>query len=124
MKKKLIGFGLALEDRINYYANQNDMDFTKAVRSLVEIGLNHEGVAITDDIEEETIINDVNLTVLQQEVEQLKKDTGWFKADDSQSRIGNIELNIAQLEKKISVLISSSKLFKKHIDNDDIHLRG
>lgn len=129
MKKKLIGFSETLEERINKYAEENGTTFTEAVRSLILIGLDSVN---TDNITEDNDISNTSNQVeeLSKQVEKLIEENAWFKADDTQSRLGNTELNVKTLsemvekmDKKINVVISSSKLFKKHIDNRSIHLQ-
>lgn len=130
MVKKLIGFDEELEKNINEYTEKNQKTFTDAVRELITLGLNSFNVKDNQN-------NDIDSTVLKQEIEviierinKIEENTGWFKADDTQSRLGNIENSIKnieekinnEIEKKINVIIASSKLFKKHVDNRDIHL--
>jgi len=117
MNNKLIGFTTELEEHVNLYAKDKKMNFSEAVRFLVEKGL---GLHISPDGESKEG-EGIDIVTLWKEVQKLQKETGWFKADDTQSRLGNAELKIKELEKKINVLSSASKLFKKHIEDKEIH---
>ena len=115
MKKKLIGFSTTLQEHIEAFATEKNMNFSEAVRFLSEKGL---GLHITSDTPTEEG-DSIDLITVWKEVQKLQTDTGWFKADDTQSRLGNAELEIKELKKKVLVLLAASKLFKKHIEGDD-----
>jgi hypothetical protein len=133
MKKKLIGFSETLEGRIEEYAKAKETNFTDAVRELILLGLESLN---TDNVqgEDETpsrldyISNQVEETI--EQVKKLTEESAWFRADDTQSRLGNAEIDIKStlekietMEKKLNVVVASSKFFKKHIDNRGIHLQ-
>lgn len=124
MIKKLIGFDETLIERIEKYANESNNTFTNAVRNLIDIGL----YQVEEESSQNTIEptedepDGIDLITLAKEVEKLKQQTEWFKADDTQSRLHNVEITIAEIEKKVNVITVASKLFKKHIEDREIHL--
>lgn len=127
MKKKLIGFPQILLDRIDVYAEREKIDFTKAVRSLIEAGLNSTN---TDNVEEVGEPDGPDLITLAKEIEKLKENSGWFQADDTQHKLNNmgVELNelkttVEEIEKRVNVAIASAKIFKGHISNRSLHMQ-
>lgn len=124
MIKKLIGFDETLIERIEKYANESNNTFTNAVRNLIDIGL----YQVEEESSQNTIKptedepDGIDLITLVKEVEKLKQQTEWFKADDTQSRLHNVEITMTELEKKVNVITVASKLFKKHIEDREIHL--
>lgn len=133
MIKKLIGFSETLLENVEKYATENEKTFSDAVRSLIQMGLNNSNTDnVTEDSETPSRLDNTSNQVeeLTRKVDKLTDDSGWFKADDTQSRLGNAELNIKTLSemveemgKKLNVVVASSKFFKKHIDNRSIHLQ-
>lgn len=130
VNKKLIGFDDELLERIEKYANEINESFTGAVRKLVEVGLYevYDGTKETPqpDIEDDSNEPTIHITGLFEAVnrrlDQLEKDFSWWTADDTQSKVGNLEFNLGELEKKINVLTKISKLFKAHISDREIHM--
>ena len=78
------------------------------------------------------LINDLDT-----KIKMLNKNFKFFQADETESKIGNLELAVKEFKgkiniirqeqvenkKKINVLTSVSKLFKGHIKNREIHLQ-
>lgn len=114
MAKKLIEFGETLEEQINKYAEEFELSFVGAVRQLIIQGLNNQNGYDPS--------KEIDINKLYDQVQKLKENTGWFQADDTQSKLGNLELQIEEMKKKMNVVLKSSKLFKKHIDDRQIHL--
>jgi hypothetical protein len=118
--KKLIGFTDDILEKIEAYASENDISFSLAVRELVKKALN---IIPTD--EENSIDNILNNQVdeLIKQVAELTKNYSYFQADDTQSKVGNLEVKTDELEKKLNVLTKVSKLFKSHISNRELHVQ-
>jgi len=110
--KKLIGFDNNLLEKIESFATENDMTFTNAVRTLIQKGL---GINPND-------LDKTDSEVLNELIDKVDK-LSWWTTDDNTSRLHNIEVAVEDMEKKINVLTAASKLFKKHLSDNDIHLQ-
>ncbi len=128
MKKKLIGFSDELIEQIEEYSSNKEITFTEAVRILVEKGMSPttEDPQTTPEgglpTEMDRVLNDLrNLT---EQVIKLEENTKhWWNTDETESKIGNLEVTVKDMEKKINVLTKVSKLFKGHIKDREIHLQ-
>ncbi len=128
MKKKLIGFSDELIEQIEEYSSNKEITFTEAVRILVEKGMSPttEDPQTTPEgglpTEMDRVLNDLrNLT---DQVIKLEENTKhWWNTDETESKIGNLEVTVKDMEKKINVLTKVSKLFKSHIKDREIHLQ-
>ena len=60
---------------------------------------------------------------LSEKIDKLTKDMSWWNADDNESKVGNVKVQVDELEKRINVLTRVSKLFKSHIKDRGIHLQ-
>jgi hypothetical protein len=116
MEKKLIGFTDELIERINAYANSNNTNFTDAVRSLVELALNSNLEEITNEAGEPF---QAQLNELKEKVEKLS----WWTTDDNTSRLGNLEVEVKEMDKKLNIVVAISKKLKGHLNNTEIHLQ-
>lgn len=120
MEKKLIGFSDELIERINAYAEKKKTNFTDAVRSLVELALDVQSSNDPDNVDTETG------DPLQEQINSLKEQVeklSWWTSDDNTSRMGNLEVKVEEMEKKLNTIIAVSKQFKGHIKNREIHLQ-
>lgn len=121
MKRKMVNFNEELFDLVESFATEHGLQFADAVNKLVLKGLKPEKENNENDKKDSVNIDFVlnKIDGNSYEIEELKKNTGWFKADDTQSRLGNVEIDIKELSKK---LVNLYKLFKKHINSKEIHL--
>jgi hypothetical protein len=118
MKKKLIGFDEELVTTIDKYAEKTNKTFTEAVRQLILLGLN-----TLETTEEEQEEQDIDIIKKVKDLEKKIADMSWWDSDDIQSRLGNLELSVAEIEKKLNVVVGASKHFKGHLNNREIHLQ-
>jgi len=133
VKKKLIGFDEAQTKKIEEYSKKWKLDKSKTVRKMVD-----EYSDVITDEQEEYLHEDVSLkthfkienSIIQNQIDELKKDHkelkknySYFQADETQSKVGNVEAIIEDFEKKLNILTKVSKLFKGHIRNREIHLQ-
>ena len=123
MNKKLIGFDEKLLEKVEKYSKKQEITFTNAVRQLIELGYASSAIhrEDTDNVQGES--DSVDLITVVKRLEKLEKDRDWWNTDDIQSRIGNLELEQKNQEKKINVLTRTAKLFKGHLNNREIHLQ-
>jgi tetrahydromethanopterin S-methyltransferase subunit G len=125
MQKKLIGFNETLLEKIEKYSQEKEITFTEAVRQLIELGLKaEEPIDVPDEVRSEGEMPDIETRIA--DLEKKIIDFSWWNADDFQSRLGNAELAIKELqeiEKKVNILVGVSKNFKGHIENREIHLQ-
>lgn len=116
MEKKLIGFSDELIERINVYSEKKKTNFTDAVRSLVELALDNDLTEATNATDEPF---QAQLNELKEQVEKLS----WWTSDDNTSRMGNLEVKVEEMEKKLNTIVAISKKLKGHIENREIHLQ-
>ena len=114
MQKKLISFEDVLLERINEFSENYKKSFTEAVRVLIQLGLK------TYYNEDESLDG---LDIKVKAIEDKMKEMSWWSADEGSSKLHNLEVAVAEIEKKINVLSAASKLFKAHISNRSIHLQ-
>ena len=126
MKKVLIGFPTDLHEHIEAFAADKGTNFSETVRFLIKKGL---GLNISDDTATDETGDTIDLITIWKELQKLQKETGWYKADDTQSKLNNTQIDIKQLqeqftdlEKKVNVITGAAKLFKAHISNRDVHM--
>lgn len=109
--KKQIGFSQLLLDEIEVFATENELNFSDAVRLLIQNGL---GLIPDEWIAKKPQENNINS--IEARLERLEKENIWFKADETQSKISRLEFDTEELRKKISLLIG---LFKRHLRKDE-----
>ena len=56
---------------------------------------------------------------LKEQVEKLS----WWTSDDNTSRMGNLEVKVEEMEKKLNTVVAIAKKLKGHLDNREIHLQ-
>ena len=73
---------------------------------------------------------DFNADEFNERLLEMEKNYSYFMADETQSQVGNIEFKLKEyaeqfeeIEKKLKVLIASSKLFKAHLNDREIHMK-
>lgn len=132
MKKKLINLSKDALEKVEIYSQKWELNYSETIRKIIQEFDNSEKVEIYSD--------DSEFVGLIEKVNSLEKNYSYFQADETQSKVGNSELLInnlqksikeleekiekfSDLENKINVLTSISKLFKKHLDNREIHLQ-
>lgn len=93
-----------------------DTNFTKAVLLIIEKF--DKGIQLGEDDIPEPSNNGFEERLL-----QLEKNFSYFHADETDSKVGNLELKVKEFEKELTVLKKVSKVFKKHYENRDIHLQ-
>jgi len=117
MEKKLIGFTDELVERINDFGAKKKIgSFTEAVRTLIEIALNNDLEDVTNEAGESF---QTQLNELKEKVEKLS----WWTTDDNTSRLGNLEVQVNDMDKKLNTVVAISKKLKGHLDNREIHLQ-
>lgn len=117
VNKKLIGFDEDLMQEVEKYQGEIRESFTGAVRKLIEAGLN--AVYASEDTSQESEPNTPDMATIdsiERRIAQLEKDFSWWTADDTQSKVSD-------LENKLNVLTKVSKYFKEHLNNREIHLQ-
>ena len=132
MKKKLINLSKDALEKVEIYSQKWELNYSETIRKIIQEFDNSEKVEIYSD--------DSEFVGLIEKVNSLEKNYSYFQADETQSKVGNSELlinnlqksikeleekieKLSDLENKINVLTSISKLFKKHLDNREIHLQ-
>ena len=130
--KKLISFEDDHIELIEKYCKDTGVSFTQAVKQLAMLGLetfnntkwaDEENKVAESGLPTETdrIMND--LRNLEERVDKVEEDKKFWNADETQSKLSNVETQISDFEKKLNTLIKLSKLFKAHIGKNDIHLQ-
>lgn len=129
LTKKLIGFDQELLEKIEKYSKKEDVTFTEAVRKLIEFGLNPVEVKTED----EPIIDKTTVDIIKKYIEKaqnseerldkLEKDMSWWNADDNESKVGNLQVQVNEMEKKLNMVVAIAKKLKGHLENRDIHLQ-
>lgn len=129
--KKIINFSDEVLAKIKVYQDSftNNLNFSEAVRQLVVIGVDsitdakQVWEAESDESNDDTEGIFKQLNELAERVDSIEKNYSFFQADETQSKLGNLELEVKDSVKKINLLTKVSKLFKSHISNRDIHLQ-
>jgi hypothetical protein len=124
MIKKLIGFTEELIAEIDKFsAAENQKSFTDSVRILIEKGLEcHKSEFSDDDISNMPEQND-DLIKKIEDLEKEVKRLSWWTSDDNTHRMTVLEGTVAEIEKRLNVVVGVSKHFKGHLDNRSIHLQ-
>lgn len=55
------------------------------------------------------------------EIKKQLEHLSWWSADDGASRLGNLELQMKEINKKLNILIKASKIFKTHLKDKECH---
>ena len=125
--KKIIGLSDELIGIVNDYAASNNLSsFSEAIRLMIsninapvpapEASPSNDMEAVLDELEKA-------FNGLEKKVQEIEKNYKYYQADETQSTVGNIELKLKEMEKKVNILTSVSKMFKGHLENRDIHLQ-
>jgi len=115
LTKKLIGFDDELLEKIQKYSEKNKVTFTEAVRELINLGLNG-----LDSIADE---GETDLSDITKRIDKLEKDMSWWNADDNESKVGNLQVQVNEMEKKLNTIVAIAKKLKGHLENREIHLQ-
>ena len=121
--KKIIQLSDELIAIVNDYAKKNNLSsFSEAIRLMIS--------NINAPVPEADEMVTVNIPDLEERIQEIEKNYKYFQADETQSTIGNmnVKLNdsvkkLEEMEKKVNILTSVSKMFKGHLENRDIHLQ-
>lgn len=114
-KRKVINIPDDLYQKVQEVSAELGIDETATIKRMIaDFVLTKSDGSISERSE---------ITILIDKVANLEKNYSWFQADDTQSKVGNLEHQVAELEKKINVLTSVSKLFKGHLKDRSIHLQ-
>lgn len=121
--KKIIGLSDELIEKVNEYSDKYNLgSFAAAVRQMIEN-------ADMNKAENEEVEKNV-LEELTEKVNWLMKNYKYFQADETLSTIGNMDLalketqtKLEEVDKKVNILTSVSKMFKGHIQNRDLHMQ-
>ncbi len=121
--KKIIQLSDELIAIVNDYTKKNNLSsFSEAIRLMIS--------NINAPVPEADEMVTVNIPDLEERIQEIEKNYKYFQADETQSTIGNmnVKLNdsvkkLEEMEKKVNILTSVSKMFKGHLENRDIHLQ-
>ena len=47
----------------------------------------------------------------------------WWNADDNESKVGNLQVQVNEMEKKLNTVVAIAKKLKGHMENREIHLQ-
>jgi hypothetical protein len=133
LTKKLIGFDEDLLNKVQKYSEKKKITFTDGVRSLIEMGL----ASLDQDIPEINVpflngnegVPDMNepknteLSSLNEKLEKLKEEMSFWNADEAESKIGNLQVQVNEMEKKLNTVVAIAKKLKGHTENREIHLQ-
>lgn len=119
LTKKLIGFDEDLLEKLQKYSKENNLSFTVAVRVLLEGALDQdnveEGEPDTADI--------ATINQIEKRLDKLEKDMSWWNADENESKVGNLKVQVDEMEKKLNMVVAIAKKLKGHMENREIHLQ-
>jgi tetrahydromethanopterin S-methyltransferase subunit G len=121
--KKIIQLSDELIGIVNDYTAKNNLSsFSEAIRLMIS--------NINAPVPEASPSDTDEFLALEERVQEIEKNYKYFQADETQSTIGNmnVKLNdsvkkLEEMEKKVNILTSVSKMFKGHLENRDIHLQ-
>lgn len=116
--KKLIAFTDEQLELIGEYSDKYKKTFTEAVRILIDNALKQE----FSNEESVTVVYDGVAEKLEELEGEIKK-LSWWTCDDNTSRLGNMEVDLENMQKQINVLTAAMKLFKGHLKDRSIHLQ-
>ena len=128
MKKKLIGFTEELVAEIEAFSAEknHNKSFTDSVRTLIEFGLKYVDEKYIEKPQPETAEDSGDKEDLITHVKNLEREVkklSWWTSDDNTSRMGDLEVEVKDLTKKLNVIIAASKHFKGHLKDRSIHLQ-
>jgi hypothetical protein len=110
--KKLITFDERQDNFIGNYASKEKIPYEEAVRRLI---FKKKGIKV--DIEPKEASNGNELSDIKKQLKEIREKVeaiGWYSLDDMESKL-------SQLTYKLNILTKVSKLFKEHINNNEIH---
>lgn len=132
--KKIIQLSDELIAIVNDYTTKNNLSsFSEAIRlmiSNINEPVSEDSPSPSNDME--AVLDELEKAFngLEKKVQEIEKNYKYFQADETQSTIGNmnVKLNdsvkkLEEMEKKVNILTSVSKMFKGHLENRDIHLQ-
>jgi uncharacterized protein HemX len=106
---------MASKKLISFTDDKYKKTFTESVRILIDNALKQ--LNQPEQVDSDGVFERV--AALEEEVKKLS----WWTCDDNTSRMGNIEVELKNMQKSINVLTAASKLFKGHLKDRSIHLQ-
>lgn len=134
MIKKLIGFTEELIAEIDRFSEEeNQKSFTDSVRILIEKGLECHKAHLAMECDkvpnilsampDDAMPKDDDFLKKIEDLEKEVKRLSWWTSDDNTHRMTVLEEAVAEIEKRLNVVVGVSKHFKGHLDNRSIHLQ-
>ena len=92
---------------------------TVPASGTLQVSLDHDNVE-----EGESDMADIaTINQIEKRLDKLEKDMSWWNADENESKVGNLKVQVDEMEKKLNMVVAIAKKLKGHMENREIHLQ-
>ena len=111
-------------EKITLLQEEWGLNFAKSLRKIIDdfVPFPIENSTDSEETKEKNYIYKPEwYKDIEKRFEKLENQFSFWNADETESDISTLKREMEEIKKKVNILVKTSKLFKGHINNNDIH---